>query len=71
MFYFDFRFVDGKEAHVYNVQHFSFTHDHHFFKLYLSNGYTNVFDMSEIAYIGMGNMEDLDLGIHLPDTLYM
>lgn len=71
MFYFDFRFVGGNEAHVYNVEHFAFTHDRRIFKLYLSNGCNDLFDLNEIEYIGIGNMEDLDLGIHLPYTLYM
>ena len=68
--YVDFRALDGSYGFQFtNV--LSIEYDNLNLQLTLKDGTKRNICFLSVSYVGVGNMQDLDLGIHLPETLYL
>lgn len=67
--YLDVRTLDHSEFQVSNIQ--SFDYEGVNFSVTLKDGTVKNLSFLRFSYVGIGEMEDLDLGIHLPETIYM
>ena len=68
--YVDFRSLNGSDCfQITNVK--SIEYDNLNLVLTLKDGSIRKICYLSVSYVGVGNMEDLDCGIHLPETIYL
>ena len=69
LFYIDVEIIGSQRFQIKDVK--DLVADKMNFILYLSDGSEKNFSFCGCRYVGFGFMEDLNLSIHLPETLYM